>query len=183
VFEGKVRSNPGALADVIRKHAPHADQIASKTSAVASWLWHELKRIDLRVVRADARHAHAALSVGINKSDPNDGRRLADLIRVGWYREVRAKSDESQAARHLLVARARPVSIVVTSGTRFVASSKGLGFLSPRAIRRQFRFPICRLLDERHLLRPIIEGLLAVDERVKKLQAVLDARVLKETRE
>jgi transposase len=62
-------------------------------------------------VFVDARHAHAALSVRMTKSDPNDARGLADLIRVGWYREVRVKSDASQASRSLLVARARPVSI------------------------------------------------------------------------
>jgi transposase len=41
-----------------------------------------LKRIDLPVVCIDARHAHAALSVRINKSDPNDARGLAELMRM-----------------------------------------------------------------------------------------------------
>lgn len=35
---------------------------------MASWLWHELRRVDLPVVCIDARHAHAALSVRMNKS-------------------------------------------------------------------------------------------------------------------
>lgn len=74
---------------------------------MASWLWHELKRIDLPLVCIDARHAHSALSVRMTKSDPNDARGLAELVRVGWYREVRVKSDESQAIRSLLVAQAR----------------------------------------------------------------------------
>ncbi len=56
---------------------------------MASWLWHELRRVDLPVVCIDARHAHAALSVRINKSDQNDARGLAELVRVGWYREVK----------------------------------------------------------------------------------------------
>jgi transposase len=41
---------------------------------MASWLWHELRRVDLPVVCIDARHAHAALSVRMNKSDQNDAR-------------------------------------------------------------------------------------------------------------
>ena len=45
-------------------------------------MWHELKRVGLLVVCVDARHAHAALSVRMNKSDPNDARGLAELIRV-----------------------------------------------------------------------------------------------------
>jgi transposase len=111
LFEGKVPSDPGALARIIHKRAPDAERIGFETGAMASWLWHELKRIGLPVVCVDARHAHAALSVRMNKSDPNDARGLAELIRVGWFREVRVKSDDSQASRSLLVARARLVSI------------------------------------------------------------------------
>ena len=48
---------------------------------MAGWLWHELKRLDLPVVCVDARHAHAALSVRLNKSDPNDARGLAELTK------------------------------------------------------------------------------------------------------
>jgi transposase len=110
LFEGKAPSDPGALAQIIRKWAPAAERIGFETGAMASRLWHELKRIGQAVVSIDARHAHAALSVRMNKSDPNDARGLAELARVGWYR-VRVKSDEGQAVRSLLVARACLVSI------------------------------------------------------------------------
>ena len=111
VFEGKVRSEPGALARLLAKRAPHAERIGFETGAMASWLWHELKRVNLPVVCIDARHAHAALSVRINKSDENDARGLAELIRIGWYREVKVKSEASQIVRSILVARARLVGI------------------------------------------------------------------------
>jgi transposase len=73
IFEGKVKSDPGALTNLLRKHAPHAERIGSETGAMASWLWDELRRVDLPVVCIDARHAHAALSVHMNKSDQNEG--------------------------------------------------------------------------------------------------------------
>jgi transposase len=71
VFEGKAESDPGALARVIGKWAPAAERISFETGAMASWLWHELKCVGLPVVCVDARHAHAALSVRMNKSNPN----------------------------------------------------------------------------------------------------------------
>jgi hypothetical protein len=40
----------------------------------------------------DARHAHAALSVRPTKTDRNDARGLAEMVRMGWYREVQVKS-------------------------------------------------------------------------------------------
>ncbi|MET4235656.1 hypothetical protein ACVWXN_007105 [Bradyrhizobium sp. i1.4.4] len=41
IFEGKARSNPGALTDLLNKHAPHAERIGFETGAMASWLWHD----------------------------------------------------------------------------------------------------------------------------------------------
>jgi transposase len=99
LFEGKAKSGPGALAALLRKRAPQAERIGFETGAMASWLWHELRRVDLPVVCIDARHAHVALSVRMNKSDQNDARGLAELVRVGWYREVKVKSEESQKTR------------------------------------------------------------------------------------
>lgn len=177
LFEGKVPSDPGALARVIRKRAPAAERIGFETGAMASWLWHELKRLDLPVVCVDARHAHAALSVRMNKSDPNDARGLAELIRVGWYREVRVKSDDSQVIRSLLVARSRLVSIRRDLENQVRSLLKEVGLLFPRAIGGQFRIHVRQLVDDEHLLRAIVEGLLAVHEEVEEQQAVLDKRV------
>lgn len=182
LFEGKVPSDPGALARVIGKRAPGAERIGFETGAMASWLWHELKRVGLPVVCVDARHAHAALSVRMNKSDPNDARGLAELIRVGWYREVRVKSDESQTVRSLLVARSRLVSIRRDLENQVRSLLKEVGLLFPRAIGRQFRTHVLGLIDEKHILRSIVEGLLAVHEQVEEQQTALDKRVRTEAK-
>ncbi|MFM9845988.1 MAG: IS110 family transposase [Hyphomicrobiaceae bacterium] len=176
VFEGKAKSEPGALAKVIGKRAPQAARIGFETGSMASWLWHELKRIDLPVVCVDARHAHAALSVRINKSDPNDARGLAELMRMGWYREVRVKSVESQLVRSLLVARARLVAIRRDLENQVRSLLKENGQLFPRAIGRQFRDRVLDLVES-HPLRPVIESLLTVHEHVGEQQAMFDSRV------
>jgi transposase len=181
VFEGKAASDPGALARVIGKQAPVAERIGFETGAMASWLWHELKRVALPVVCVDARHAHAALSVRMNKSDPNDARGLAELIRVGWYREVRVKSDDSQAVRSLLVARSRLVSIRRDLENQVRSLLKQIGLLFSRAIGGQFRNHVRRLLDQ-HVLWSVADGLLAVHEQVEQQQAALDKRVRNEAR-
>lgn len=148
VFEGKARSEPGALAKVIAKRAPDAVRIGLETGAMSSWLWHELKRIDLPVVCIDARHAHAALSVRINKSDPNDARGIAELMRMGWYREVKVKSQASALIRSLLVARARLVSIRRDLENQVRSLLKEHGLLFPRAIGAQFRVRVRELAGE-----------------------------------
>ena len=84
VFEGSVASRPAALAKLLNAKAPHAERIALETGSLSSWLWHELKAAGFPVVCLDARHAKAALSMRINKTDRNDARGLAELIRMGW---------------------------------------------------------------------------------------------------
>ena len=177
VFEGKAKSEPGALAAVIRKRAPFAERIGFETGAMASWLWHELKRVGLPVVCIDARHANAALSVRINKSDQNDARGLAELVRIGWYREVRIKSEQSQTIRSTLVARARLVGIRRDLENQVRSLLKEYGRLFSRAIGSRFRQHVCELLVEDHVLRPIIDPLLAIHEQVCRQQRKLDDEI------
>ena len=51
------------------------------------------------------RHVKAALPAMTVKTDRKDARGLAQLIRMGWFRPVHAKSMGSQEVRALLVAR------------------------------------------------------------------------------
>jgi len=177
IFEGKAKSNPGVLTDLLSKHAPHAERIGFETGAMASWLWHELRGVELPVVCIDARHAHAALSVRMNKSDQNDARGLAELVRVGWYREVKVKSEESQKIRAILVARSRLVSMRRDIENQVRSLIKECGLLFPRAIGQQFRNQVSELLGVDHLLLSVISPLLSIHENVCQQQGKFDNEV------
>jgi transposase len=177
IFEGRAKSDPGDLSKLLRKHAPLAERIGFETGAMASWLWHELRRVDLPVVCIDARHAHAALSVRMNKSDRNDARGLAELVRVGWYREVKIKSEESQKVRAILVARFRLVSMRRDIENQVRSLIKECGLLFPRAIGQQFRNQVGELLGEDHQLLNVIEPLLSIHEHICKEQSKFDDEV------
>jgi transposase len=165
------------LAGLLRKHAPRAERIGFETGAMASWLWHELRRVDLPVVCIDARHAHAVLSVRMNKSDQNDARGLAELVRAGWYREVKVKSEESQRIRSILVARSRLVGIRRDIENQVRSMIKEYGLLFRRAIGPQFRKHVTDLVGEGHQLRGVIEPLLVIHEQVCEQQGKLDGEV------
>jgi len=177
IFEGKAKSDPGDLTKLLRKHAPLAERIGFETGAMSSWLWHELRRVELPVVCIDARHAHAALSVRMNKSDQNDARGLAELVRVGWYREVKVKSEESQTIRALLVARARLVSMRRDIENQVRSLIKEYGLLFPRAIGQQFRNTVSDLLGEDHQLLVVVAPLLSIHEHISRQQSEFDDQV------
>jgi transposase len=177
LFEGKAKSDPGTLAALLRKRAPQAERIGFETGAMASWLWHELRRVDLPVVCIDARHAHAALSVRMNKSDQNDARGLAELVRVGFYREVKVKSEESQKIRAILVARSRLVSMRRDIENQVRSLVKEYGLLFPRAVGQQFRKHVSKLLGDNHPLLSAISPLLLIHEHVCQQQHKFDDEV------
>ena len=177
ISQGKAKSDPGALAEVLRKRAPHAERIGFETGAMSSWLWHELKRVDLPVVCIDARHAHAALSVRMNKSDENDARGLAELVRIGWYREVAVKSERSQQIRSLLVTRSRLVTMRRDIENQIRSMLKEYGLLFGRSIGTQFRRNAAEAIEDNHSLQIVIQPLLRIHEQVCAEQDKLDRQV------
>jgi transposase len=72
VFEGKVASEPKAIAGLIRKHARGVVRVGLESGPTSVWLTHTLLAEGLPVVCLDARHAQAVLSVRPNKSDRSD---------------------------------------------------------------------------------------------------------------
>jgi transposase len=82
-----------------------------ETGPLSTWHWHALKAMGLPVICIDARHAKAALSMQINKTDRNDAAGLAQIMRTGWYREVGVKSLDNHKIRAVLGARAQLVGM------------------------------------------------------------------------
>ena len=183
IYKGRVASDPGALAALLGKKAPHAERVGFETGAMSSWLWHELRRIGLPVVCIDARHAHAALLVRMNKSDENDARGRADLVRIGSYRELAVTSQASQRARSLLIARARLVRIRRDLENQVRAMLKECGLIFPRAIGGQFRRRVEEPTGEGHIQWPVLLPLVSVHAQVCGELDALDRRVRQLARE
>ena len=111
VSEGVVISEPAAIAEFIKSKAGSARRIGLETGPTTTWLWHELRSLGLPVICIDARHAKAALSLQINKSDRNDAAGIARIMQCGWYKEVQVKSLPCHEVRALLNSRALLVKI------------------------------------------------------------------------
>ncbi|HEU4986094.1 MAG TPA: transposase [Rhizobiaceae bacterium] len=105
VAEGKVPTDPDAIAGWLAGKAGPLARIGMETGPLAVWLWNELTKRDLPIVCLDARHASAALSMMPNKTDRHDAAGLAQIVRTGWFREIRIKSHGAYVVRALLPAR------------------------------------------------------------------------------
>src|SRR6202158_5563165 len=107
--EIKVKSTPAAISRALRRHAPEAERIGIEAGASSSWLCRQLREAGHPIIHMESRHAHRALSMRLNKTDKNDARGLADLMRVGWFKSVHSRTLDSQYTRSMLLARKRLV--------------------------------------------------------------------------
>ena len=105
VREVKVASEPAALLAVLKNPAYHFKRIGLEAGPLSQWLFSALAEVGLPVICVETRHMRAALKAQINKTDRNDARGMAQMMRVGLYRPVHVKTLRSQKLRMLLTHR------------------------------------------------------------------------------
>jgi transposase len=155
-------------------------KIGLETGPLAVWLWNELSTGGLPIVCLDARHANAALSMMPNKTDRHDAAGLAQIVRTGWYKEVRIKSHGAYVVRALLAARQALVLIrgrleneirglLKTFGVMFGKKVGGFAQRAEEIIAQELS--VCREL------KIVIETLIAARRAILERIEVLDGRI------
>ena len=105
VREVKVASEPEALLAVLKNPAYHFKRIGLEAGPLSQWLFSALAEAGFPVICVETRHMQAVLKAQINKTDRNDARGIAQMMRVGLYRPVHVKTLRSQKLRMLLTHR------------------------------------------------------------------------------
>lgn len=169
--EGKVASEPEALADWLAAHAPEACRIGMETGPLSVWLWNELKARGLPVQVIDARHAKAGLALQASKTDRNDARGLAQIMRTGWFKEVRVKSKAAHLLRALLASRGMLVATRRDLENQIRGLLKTFGLVLGTARRGRFEVRLRDLLTAEpglsRLIDPLLEARRAVIEQIE----------------
>jgi transposase len=182
VWEGKVDSEPGVIARMLSVRAPKALEVGLETGPTSTWLWHELRAADIPAICIDARHAEAALSMRLNKTDRNDAAGLAQLMRMGWYREVQVKQLAAHGDGALLASRALLVRQRCELENQIRGLMKNFG-LRPRATKGKAFEQSVRALAARHaVLKDVVGPLLAAWSALLQQIAVLTCAVHKRTK-
>jgi transposase len=105
VREVKVATKPAAILAALTQDTLASERIGLEAGPLSQWLYSALAEAGLPVICVETRHMKAALSAQINKSDRNDARGIAQMMRVGLYRPVHVKTLASQKQRMLLTSR------------------------------------------------------------------------------
>lgn len=174
LFEGKVPSEPGAIARLIRRRAPDAVRVGLESGPTSGWLTRTLVAEGLPAVCLDARHSQAVLSARPNKSDRNDARGLAEMVRVGWFRAVTLKSMTSHERKSLLIARHQLVETRVRIDNQLRGILKTFGLVIGQCSRWKIERRARKLVAGCPGVDCVVASLLAVRESLLQQIDVLN---------
>ena len=105
VREARVASEPEALLQVLTNTIYRFKRVGLEAGPLSQWLYSVLAEAGFPVICVATRHMRAMLKAQINKTDRNDARGIAQMMRVGLYRPVHVKTLRSQKLRVLLTHR------------------------------------------------------------------------------
>jgi transposase len=103
---------------VLKNPAYHFKRVGLEAGPLSQWLYSALAEAGLPVICVETRHMRAVLKAQINKTDRNDARGMAQMMRVGLYRPVHVKTLRSQKLRMLLTHRKLLQSIAIANDLR-----------------------------------------------------------------
>jgi transposase len=105
VSEAKVASEPQALIAWFASLGLKLTRIGLEAGPLSQWLYAGMRQAGLPIELLETRHVRAAFKTMPVKTDRNDARGIAELMRVGWFRPVHCKSLAAQEVRAQLTAR------------------------------------------------------------------------------
>jgi transposase len=164
VREGKVASEPEALIEWFRCAGLRLARIGLEAGPLSQWLFAAMKEASLAVELLETRHLRTAFKLMTVKTDRKDAFRIAEVMRLGWFRPVHCKSREAQEIRAMLTARR-----LVKSKLRDVESSlrgilRGFGLKVGRTTPNRFAGRVNELVADQPTLQCMAKSLLAVHE-------------------
>ena len=159
--EVRVPTEPEAILRCLERYEGQLKRVGFEASSLAPWLSHELTKRGLPAIVVEARHMAGALSAMRNKTDRNDARGLAQMMRTGWFRQVHVKSDGSHRMRVLLANRRMLKSKFLDIENAIRGTLKVFGVKMIRTTRGQFDTDLReRLEKEDPLLQEMTESML-----------------------
>ena len=178
VREVKVASEPDALLQVLRNRAYRFKRIGLEAGPLSQWLFSALGEANLPVICVETRHMQAVLQAQINKTDRNDARGIAQMMRVGLYRPVHVKTLRSQKLRMLLTHRKLLQSKAIAVENDLRGTLRNFGLKVGMAGATKFEGRIKELIENLPDLAVLVEPLLIVRRVLREQIGVLHRRLL-----
>src|SRR5215475_14229538 len=183
VREARVASEHEALLQVLTSTVYRFKRVGLEAGPLSQWLYSVLAEAELPVVCVETRHMQAVLKAQINKTDRNDARGIAQMMRVGLYRPVHVKTLHSQKLRMLLTHRKLLQSKAIPIENDLRATLRNFGLKVGMVGKVRFEERIKELVENLPDLAALVEPLLVVRRVLREQIVILHRRLLAIVRE
>jgi transposase len=182
VREARAASEPEALIAFFEASGMAMERVGLKACSLTAWLHQAFTEAGIVAICIEARQAKAAMGAMPNKTDRNDARGIAQIMRTGWYRAVHVKAPSCRTWRALLTARRMVLNKRrdVENGVRALLREAGLKVGTPS--RKNFATRVRELVADDPVLAVLAESLLSVIDVMTREVDRLTKRVLDEVR-
>jgi transposase len=182
VREAKVASEPAPLiAWFVALDVPMA-RLGLEAGPLSQWLYATMAEAGLTVELLETRHVRAALKAMPVKTDRNDARGIAQLMRLGWFREVHCKTLPAQEVRALLTARRLVQSKRHDLEMSLRGILRGFGLKVGKTAPRTFETRIRELVEDHPTLAMVADALLTARAALARELRSLEKKVREMTR-
>src|SRR4051812_17395772 len=178
VKEARAASEPETLIIALREIGLSLERVGLEACSLTAWLHDELCGAGLPAICIETRQANATMKSMPNKTDRNDARALAQIMRTGWYRQVHVKSRQCRLWRSFLVARRTVLNEMrsIENVVRAVLREGGVKLGTPA--RAAFAGRVRELAGDDPEIRPLVEPLLAILATMLEQLAGLTKQIL-----
>ncbi len=178
VKEVRAASEPDALVEALQALKLPLERVGLEACSLTAWLHDGLCQAGLRAICIETRQANAAMKTMPNKTDRNDARALAQIMRTGWFRQVHVKSRQCRLWRSLLVARRTVLNEMRTieNVVRAILREAGLKIGTPS--RAAFDGRVRELAAGNGTLMPMVDPMLKILATMLRELARLTKQVL-----
>lgn len=178
VKELRAPSDPEALSKALKGVALPLERIGLEACSLTAWLHDGLRAAGWSAICIETRQANAAMKTMPNKTDRNDARALAQIMRTGWFRQVHVKSRQCRLWRSLVAARRTVLNEMrsIENVVRAVLREAGAKLGKPG--RARFAASVRGLAGDDPLVMSIVAPLLKVLDTMLEQTARLTKEIL-----
>jgi transposase len=183
VREAKVQSEREALVAFFVESGFEFTRIGLEAGPLSQWLHAGLVEAGLPAILIETRHVKAALKAMTVKTDRNDARGMAQLMRMGWFRPVHVKAPMVQEIRALLTARKLLVAKLRDVESSIRGILRGFGLKVGAIGKGRFEARVRELVAGHAMLERVAEPLLRARAALRAEYATLHRELLRTVRE
>lgn len=176
--ECKAPSYPKDLVGALKNPKWRLERIGLEAGPLSQWLFSGLAGAGLPAICIETRHTKAFLQAQVNKSDRNDARGIAQMMRVNLFRHVHVKTLTSQKRRALLTARKLLQENAVAFENEIRGLLRNFGLKVGVVAVGKFDERIRELVADAPELIEIMEPLLAARQKLRESFTTLHRKLL-----